>query len=124
VAARVCDSCSIRYPQVLTECRVCGNVLRFAAQGTVSDWERESSEGIVARSLDDEHARPTPLIRIGAIRDAEMRLWLHDVDLLSAGWRGPLGDFQWVELIDGKIVEVQGYDAKRGRYWVEVVIGA
>ena len=116
--AHLCEPCEIRYPAVITVCRVCGNnALRYTPVEP-SDWERESARLIEVRS---NAQRKIPLLKIGAVKDEDGRLWLYSIDMVGGGWSSPVPSFQMFELLDGSIVEVQGRDEAHRRYWVEVL---
>lgn len=118
MAARICDGCDIAYPHVMTDCRVCGNTLRYSNTVTPSDWERESARMLAEAA---ERRRAIPLLQIGAVKDENGRQWLYVTDMVTAGWSHPVRSFQMFELLDGSIVEVQGRDERGRRYWVEVL---
>lgn len=124
MAARVCDGCGIKYPHLIFECRACSNVLRYVAH-TPADYAWEAKAAAKILELEEgrravDLSRTVPRLNVGTIRDETGRRWLYARDLISSGWLSPVATFQLFETLEG-IVEVQGLDGPRRRYWVEVI---
>ena len=122
MACRECSNCNLRYPHTETgHCRVCDEPIRYCGfRNPDRDW-RQKVKDLQARIADFERA--IPRIACGIIRDQHGRFWLHDIDLLRAGWHRDFTTFELVEIADLRgdplIVQVQGADRLHSRWWVE-----
>jgi hypothetical protein len=119
MAARTCSECGIAYPYLIEVCRVCESALAYTAH-TYPDrnWEKEAAKLRNARDYSGLLATP-PKLSVRPFRDRQSRYFLYETQLEAAGWKRPMDEIQYFELLDGAIYEVMGRDAPRGRYWIE-----
>jgi hypothetical protein len=112
--SRACDACLINYPDVVSDCRVCGNTLRYSPALPSHDWDERS------RELADAEPVGGPVVDVHPVKDQNGRLWLYVAELHAAGYHSALASFDRFVTDEG-LLELQGYDAPRSRWWVVVL---
>jgi hypothetical protein len=103
----------------VTDCHVChGSTSYTSYRSEPSDWQDLVVLRRRALHLAAEQAEVIPRVRVGVVTDENGRGWLYRANLIAAGFHRELETFDLVRTYDG-VVEVQGLDAPRRRYWIE-----
>jgi hypothetical protein len=117
MAARRCEDCVIQYPLQHLNCEVCGAPTEYKLNAS-PDMNWQSKVDLLVEQA--APPPPIPVIACNVVKDEHGRLWLYNIDLRQS-FRADVPSFQLFKTPDGLIVEVQGGDAPRARYLVEVV---
>lgn len=111
-----CKDCDLYYPPVVIDCRACDGLLEKNGLNPPYLWEELAKAKVLERHV----SKPIPFVGCAMRVDGD-RVFLDAADLVRHGWSYPVPSFQLFEVASAHIVEVQGYDQKRKRYWVEVI---
>jgi hypothetical protein len=116
--SRACDACTIFYPDGVLDCPVCGNTLRYSPAAPMADWETRAHDAIELQPQGEPVGGPAIDVRV--VTDEHGRRWLYSAQVRGAGYHAALVTFDRFVTPDG-LVELQGLDAPRARWWIEVL---
>ena len=123
-----CSLCGINYPyhNDFRKCQIHDEDTELLREVEPDENWQERAKALYLRLLDAKY-RPFPKVEGVEIHEEHGMLWVAHSDLLRAGFRpsvlagGKVNGYPALFEIGGKVYEIQGWDERTRRWWIEYV---
>lgn len=91
--------------------------MRYSPAAPMADWQQRTHD-----RLAEQPAEPVggPALDVRIVTDEHGRRWVYTAQIRGAGYHAALHTFDRFVTPDG-LVELQGLDRPRARWWIEVL---